>query len=152
LAVLAEYLVGGLSRPRMRLLAGRVVAAHCLEDGATFVETFRCLRHDFRFASRLAFTITARIYRGGGYTKDQVYLDGLIQVLDYVQSGGELAPLLLGKIATHHIPIILELQRRGVLCPAPLQPYYLQDEDAQERLANISRLNLTIFDLTGRTS
>ncbi|NIQ16470.1 MAG: DUF1704 domain-containing protein, partial [Candidatus Dadabacteria bacterium] len=28
LAVLAEYLVGGLSKPRLRLLAGRVVAVN----------------------------------------------------------------------------------------------------------------------------
>ena len=30
LAVLAEYLVGGLSRPRMRMLAGRVIAVQSI--------------------------------------------------------------------------------------------------------------------------
>ncbi len=65
LAVLAEYLVGGLSRPRIRLLAGRVIAAHCLITGASFIETFRTLHDGFGFNQRIAFTTTIRIYRGG---------------------------------------------------------------------------------------
>ena len=40
LAVLAEYLVGGLSRFRMRVLAARVVGAHLMLDGASFIDTF----------------------------------------------------------------------------------------------------------------
>src|SRR5690606_7710937 len=43
LAVLSEYLVGGLDRLRMRLLAARVIAAHSVEEGATFIDTFRLL-------------------------------------------------------------------------------------------------------------
>src|SRR5690606_5401676 len=43
LAVLAEYLAGGLDRTRMRLLAARVIAARSVEDGASFVDTFRLL-------------------------------------------------------------------------------------------------------------
>ena len=49
LAVLSEYLVGGLSRGRMRQLAARVVAVRHLTDGASFVETFRTLDRDFGF-------------------------------------------------------------------------------------------------------
>ena len=40
IAVLTEYLVGGLSKPRLRLLAARVVAVQMLLSGADFVETF----------------------------------------------------------------------------------------------------------------
>ena len=36
LAVLSEYLVGGLSPPRFRLLAGRVIAAQMLIKGSSF--------------------------------------------------------------------------------------------------------------------
>ena len=48
LAVLSEYLVGGLSRSRMRQLAARVVAVRQLTDGASFVETFRTLDRQLR--------------------------------------------------------------------------------------------------------
>ena len=48
LAVLAEYLVGGLSRYRMRVLAARVVAAHHLLDGASFIDTFRIAEPQLR--------------------------------------------------------------------------------------------------------
>ncbi len=90
LAVLAEYLVGGLSRPRLRLLAARVVAAAHMIDGATFVETFRELDRTHGFSQRTAFVVTMRTYRGGGLTKDAVYLRGLRQILDYLGNGGRL--------------------------------------------------------------
>ena len=138
LAVLSEYLVGGLSRNRMRQLAGRVVAVRCLVDGASFVETFRILNHKHRFVQRTAYTTTMRVYRSGGLTKDMVYLRGLQAILRYVQKGGDLFPLLVGKIAVEHIPIIEELQYRKVLQPAPIVPRFLKDAAALERLAGLS--------------
>jgi uncharacterized protein (TIGR02421 family) len=134
LAVLAEYLVGGLSRARIRLLAGRVVAAHCLTTGASFIETFQELHGTFGFDQRTAFTITIRIYRGGGLVKDAVYLRGLVKLLKYLGRGGELEPLFVGKITTEHIPIIRELQYRHVLTPAPLRPRYMEHPHITEKL------------------
>ena len=69
IAVLTEYLVGGLTTTRLRLLAGRVIAASNLIDGATFIDTFRELNEKFDFTQRIAYIITARIYRGGGSNK-----------------------------------------------------------------------------------
>lgn len=134
LAVLAEYLVGGLSRPRLRLLAARVVAADHLINGASFVETFRSLHDDYGFAARTAFVVTMRIYRSGGLTKDVVYLRGLQQILEFVSKGNALDPLFVGKIAVQHIPIVRELQWRKVLGPIPLTPSYLALEGASSRL------------------
>ena len=127
LAVLAEYLVGGLSYPRLRLLAGRVVAAHCLIVGASFIDTFGALYHTHGFTPRQAFSIATRIYRGGGLTKDAVYLRGLAEILRYLQQGGQLEPLFVGKIAATHVTVIQELQWRRVLKPAPLRPRYMED-------------------------
>ncbi|NIP95833.1 MAG: DUF1704 domain-containing protein, partial [Akkermansiaceae bacterium] len=73
LAVLAEYLCGGLTAERMRLLAGRVVACHHLQEGATFIETYRRLVNEHNFERRTAYRITTRVYRGGGLMKDAVY-------------------------------------------------------------------------------
>ncbi len=139
LAVLSEYLVGGLSRPRLRLLAGRVVAARCLLGGASFIDTFRTLQQDHGFASRPAFTVTARTFRSGGLTKDAVYLRGLQQILDHLGTGGRLRPLFVGKIAGQHIPIVRELTWRGVLAEPPLTPRYMQQPEALARLERLRR-------------
>jgi uncharacterized protein (TIGR02421 family) len=146
LAVFAEFLAAGLTPTRMRTLAGRVVAAHLLIGGASFVETFRQLRERFGFSDVGAWHIVLRVYRGGGYVKDSVYLRGLQSVLDYLAAGGHLETLLVGKIAIEHAPFIEELQRRRVLNPSPLRPAYLDDPDGQERLDR-ARRGLSLVDL-----
>jgi uncharacterized protein (TIGR02421 family) len=151
LAVLAEYLVGGLSRPRLRLLAARVVAARLMIDGASFVDTFRALERTYGFARRTAFVVTMRTYRSGGLTKDVVYLRGLLQILEYVAGGGDLGPLFVGKIAAQHIPIMRELRWRRVLTEPPLTPRYMSSPDALDRLAGL-RKGASVQDLIeGRT-
>jgi uncharacterized protein (TIGR02421 family) len=147
LAVLSEYLVGGLTRARMRQLAGRVVAARHMIDGATFVETFRSLDRRYEFSQSVAYNITMRIYRGGGLTKDAIYLRGLLEMLRYVQKGGDLEPLFVGKMAIDHIPIIRELQYRNVLEPAPVRPRYMESDDATARLARLRDGDQTLLDL-----
>ncbi len=149
LAVLSEYLVGGLSRPRLRLLAGRVVAAAHMIDGATFVETFRELDRTYGFSQRTAFVITMRTYRGGGLTKDVVYLRGLQQILEYLGNGGQLRPLFVGKIGAQHIPVIRELQWRGVLKAPPLIPRYMNSPEALQRLERV-RGGLSVAELYER--
>jgi uncharacterized protein (TIGR02421 family) len=146
LAVLTEHLVGGLSVPRMRVLAARVVAARMVIEGAGFIDTFRALNRDYGFPQRVAYTITMRTHRGGGLTKDAVYLRGLIELLEYLQGKGELEALFVGKIATSHVPLIQELRHRRVLAPPPLRPRYLELPGVSERLERI-RNGVTVFDL-----
>jgi uncharacterized protein (TIGR02421 family) len=146
MAVLSEYLVGGFSRPRLRLLAARVVAVARMVDGADFVEVFRELDRAYDFAQRTAFTITMRVFRGGGLTKDAVYLRGLAGLLKYLREGGALDPLLVGKLGAVHVPIIEELQWRKVLVPPPLRPRYLDSPSAIERMARI-RNGASVIDL-----
>jgi uncharacterized protein (TIGR02421 family) len=146
LAVLAEYLVGGLSAPRLRLLAARVVAVQRMVHGASFNETFRLLDQDYGFSQRTAYTVTMRVYRGGGLTKDAVYLRGLIEVLDYFKDGGDLAPLFVGKIALEHIPLIRELLLRKVLQPPMLRPRFLDGKEVEPRLQKL-RQGVALLDL-----
>lgn len=148
LAVFSEYLVGGLTKPRMRTLAGRVLAVASIADGADFIETFRRLHDDFGFSQRAAYTIAMRVYRGGGYTKDVVYLRGLVRLLDHLASGASLEDLLIGKIALHNSGIAEELTWRTILRPAPHKPRYLDDADAQARLERV-RTGLSVLDLMG---
>ena len=146
LAVLTEYLVGEMSTQRMRLLAARVVAVRMLTDGAEFIETFRKLDIDYDFSQRVAYTVTMRTYRGGGLTKDAVYLQGLVEILDYLKRDGQLDPLFVGKIAAEHIPLIQELQHRKVLKPPPLRPRYLDMPNVENRLKDL-RNGTTVMDL-----
>ncbi|MFC7358175.1 flavohemoglobin expression-modulating QEGLA motif protein [Jejudonia soesokkakensis] len=145
LAVLSEYLVGGLTKNRLRLLAGRVVAADSLVSGATFVDTFHLLHKEYNFPERTAYYITMRIYRGGGLTKDAVYLAGLINVLDYLKDGGKLETLYAGKFNTNHVPLIEELIYRNVL-KKPELPRFLERPSVQERLQQI-RKGITLTEL-----
>jgi uncharacterized protein (TIGR02421 family) len=149
IAVFSEYLVGGLSRPRLRLLAGRVLAVKSVTDGATFIDTFRMLNRDFGFEQRSAFTITVRVYRAGGLTKDAIYLRGLAVLLDYLRSGGTLESLFVGKIAKRHVPIIQELTWRHVLRPVPLRPRYLDHPEADDRLSRVKKGG-SVLDLVER--
>ncbi|MDA1373046.1 MAG: DUF1704 domain-containing protein [Proteobacteria bacterium] len=138
LAVFAEYLTGGLSRPRLRLLAARVVGAAMMIKGAGFVEVFNTLHHDHGFSQRIAFNITIRLYRGGGLTKDAVYLNGLGQVITFLQSGGQLESLLIGKLALKHAAIMRELRLRDVVRSPRLLPRYLTLPGAEERLLEVT--------------
>ena len=137
LAVLSEYLVGGLTGNRMRTLAGRVVAASARMHGADFKEIFRLLNKDYNFKPQRAFNITSRIMQGGGFTKDISYLKGLVQLKKHLEEGGELAPLLTGKFALEHMPIISELNERRVLSPVKLTPRYLHTEETRKKLSQI---------------
>jgi uncharacterized protein (TIGR02421 family) len=146
LAVLAEYFVGGLSKPRMRLLAARVIGAKALIDGGTFVDVFRLLNRDYEFARRSAFGITMRLFRSGGYTKDAVYLRGLIRILDYLKNGGDIEPLYVGKFGMEHLPIIKELRSREVLKAPVIRPHYLDTPETRSRLQRL-RGGISVLDL-----
>lgn len=136
LAVLAEYLVAGLTPSRLRTLAGRVVAARAVLDGAEFMDIYGTLDRA-GFAPRPAFQTTVRVWRGGGFVKDAVYLRGLQQVAAYLADGGRIETLLAGKISVDHVAVIEELQRRGVLITPPLRPAYLDEPDTHYRLERL---------------
>ena len=148
-AVLAEYLTGGLTGLRLRMLAARVLAANMITEGAGFSEVFRELHDIYGFSQKIAYNITLRIFRGGGLLKDMVYLRGLIRLLEYLGNGGAFEPLLLGKFGADHLHIIRELQWRKVLVAPPLTPRYLENPEATERLAAVHQ-GVTLQDLVKR--
>jgi uncharacterized protein (TIGR02421 family) len=147
IAVLSEYLSGGISHARLRILAARVIAVDALCQGKSFEETFRLLNERYDFGEKSAFTVTTRVFRGGGLTKDAVYLRGLAGIFDYLHGGGALEPLFVGKIAAEHIPLIEELQQREILKKPPLWPRWLELPEAQDRLQEIREKKLTLLDL-----
>jgi uncharacterized protein (TIGR02421 family) len=134
LAVLAEYLAGGLDASRMRVLAARVVAAHSVEQGAAFLDTFRLLTDTHGLRAWTAFDITGRVHASGGFTRDLIYLRGLLRLVEYIRAGGELGPLYVGKIAAKHVAIIEELRARGYLEPPALLPRLFEQPTTAERI------------------
>lgn len=136
LGLLAEHLVGGLDADRLRTLAGRAVAARCVSDGADLDEVVAELEGR-GFATRAAFVIALRIVRGGGLTKDVVYLRGLVDLVDHLAGGGPLDPLLVGKLHLRQLPEIIELLDRGLLHAAEVRPRWLEAPGAAHRLQAI---------------
>jgi uncharacterized protein (TIGR02421 family) len=137
IAVLAEYLSGGLSAGRMKVLAGRVIAVNSLINHQDFIRTFELLVNKYRFLPREAFFITTRVYRGGGFTKDAIYLRGFLALIKYLKEGNSLEPLLIGKIRQNYLPVIEELISRKVLKPLPIKPRYLLEDECLKRLSDI---------------
>lgn len=146
LAVVAEYLAGGLSRPRLRMLAARVIACRGLCEGAGFVDTWRTLTGEYDYGPRTAFDVAVRVHRGGGLTKDACYLRGLARLLDQLGAGAEIEPLLVGKIAGRHLPVVEELRWRGLVSPPAARPRFLDRDDARARLQRL-RAGLSPLDL-----
>ncbi len=134
MAVMAEYLIGGLTANRLRTLAGRVLAGKALIDGGNFQEIFRLLHKEKDFNADMAFNITSRIMQGGGFIKDIIYLKGLIELRHYLEDGGEFEPLVSGKFALKHLHVIQELTQRNVLKTPRLKPSYLTNPEAKKRL------------------
>ncbi len=145
-ALLAEWLSGGLHPLRLRLLAARVWAVNSLIHGADFIETFRALHDDHGFSARASWSLTMRVYRGGGFTKDAVYLRGLAWLLDYLGKGGEFELLWSGKISAETLSLVRELHLRGVLEPMKLRPRFLDTPAASERIERV-RAGMTVLDL-----
>ncbi|WP_353508495.1 tyrosine/phenylalanine carboxypeptidase domain-containing protein [Intrasporangium sp.] len=146
LALLAEYLTGGLDPRRLRVLAGRVVAVEKLLDGAEFLDIFESLRTDHRIPTRTAWSIAIRVVVGGGNVKDAIYLRGISRILELLAEGGSLDPLFVGKLALDHIPLIQELLDREVLEPPWVRPRWLDVPGAQERLDRL-RAGASLMDL-----
>ncbi|WP_164549768.1 tyrosine/phenylalanine carboxypeptidase domain-containing protein [Altericroceibacterium xinjiangense] len=142
LAVLAEYLAGYLPASRLRTLAGRVVAVHMAVQESKGADIYACLVEECRLDSATAFDTAVRAKRGGGLTKDALYLKGLAELLAYLSHDGDLQILFLGKFALKQLHSLERLIQDGILHPPEIIPSYLQDHAAAERLARARTLSL----------
>jgi uncharacterized protein (TIGR02421 family) len=146
LAVLAEYVTGGLDPKRMRLLAARVIAVQRVVDGAGFTEVFEELHEGFGFAPKTAWSITIRVTRSGGLTKDVIYLRGITRVLEFAAQRKDISALFIGKLSLEHVPLVEDLLQREVLHPAWIRPRWLDLADGPQRLASVYE-GVTVLDL-----
>ncbi|WJG09180.1 tyrosine/phenylalanine carboxypeptidase domain-containing protein [Aliiglaciecola sp. LCG003] len=146
LAVLSEYLVGQLHASRLRTIAARVSAVHACIQGADFIEVFTMLHLEYDFSPENAFRISMRVFRGGGFTKDAIYLKGLLQATEYLKNGGDIGILFIGKIALKHLSLVDELRWRKMLKESLVVPHFLLDKMYPKRINNLREIN-TFTDL-----
>jgi uncharacterized protein (TIGR02421 family) len=146
LAVLAEYLAGGLDPRRLRVLAARVVAVDKMLDGAEFMDIFESLRAEHRIPRKTAWIITIRVVVAGGSVKDAIYLRGITRLLEALAEGISLDTLFVGKLALDHVPLIQDLLDREVLQAPWVRPRWLDVPGAQERLDRL-RAGASVMDL-----
>jgi len=123
LAVYAEFMSGCLTMQRLRELAFRVIAVDSLNKGYHFSDTFHLLHNQYKLNRDTAFAITLRVHRGGGFTKDHLYLRGLRNIYKYAKAGNDLGDLLTGKVCMSYLDIIKKLQALGLAMP----PKYFTD-------------------------
>ena len=113
LAVFSEYMSGNLTLKRLKELAYRVIAVHSLAKGYSFSKTFRLLHNTYDLNRETAFYITMRAHRGGGFTKDYLYLSGLKKVYDYYHQNKDMSLLLTGKVSLEYVATIKDLIASG---------------------------------------
>jgi uncharacterized protein (TIGR02421 family) len=125
LGVFTEIASGVMAPERAASLCSRVVAVDSMVRGLDFFEVFERLVEEFGFDAEFAYSVCQRVFRGGGFTKDWVYLADVEGILRHWASGGELDHLLLGKVTLREVNTIEQLLEEGVLAPPRYLPLYL---------------------------
>jgi uncharacterized protein (TIGR02421 family) len=125
IAILSEYLSGNLILDRLKKIALRVLAVDYMCNGADFIETFSSIRKKYDLDSNTAWNIVARIYRGGGFTKDFLYLRGFVKLLKFWEEHHDLTPIMIGKTSLEYYNLIEEMIGREMIEPPKYIPEFI---------------------------
>ena len=140
LAVFAEFISGALDPMRFKRLADRAIAIDMAAGGADFIEVFEFFRkRSVIDAPFEAFESARRVVRGGlveggaPFTKDSVYLQGLLEVHNYLRTAvrkGDAAYirlLFVGKIDLADLDAMKMLKDQGLLAAPKYLPPWATD-------------------------
>lgn len=108
LAILAEFLTNSIDLSRLKKLSLRVLAVDMMVKGMTFIQVYNELTQKYGLSNDEGFTMTTRVFRGGGFTKDYLYLKGFSQLLKLYQQR-DITNLFLGKTSLHYIDTLDEM-------------------------------------------
>ncbi len=138
LATFAELMSGSIDIGRMKRISLRIVAIHMALAGADFIEVFRFFNDSGQIDTD-SFTSTMRVFRGapltGGaaFTKDTVYLHGLLSVHTFFRWALKNQKLKLcrslfaGKMALHDVLALEPYFDSGyITAPLYLPPWVQQ--------------------------
>ena len=124
LAILNEYQSGNMTIERLRGLALRVLAVQEMLKQHDFRHTFSYLHEEHRMSQQAAFKLAVRVHRGGGFTKDYLYLNGVSQGLELMKQRS-LKNLYVGKTGFSYLGLIDEMVERQMVTPPHFYPEYL---------------------------
>jgi len=128
LAIFSEYCSGNLTLERLKILALRVIAVKLMLQQNDFLKTFQTLKTKYELDSEQAFTLTTRVYRGGGFTKDHLYLRGFNEIVKMFINGEPIQNLLVGKTGLIDLPVTSEMIERGMIQrPESLFPFEMSN-------------------------
>ena len=109
-----------------------------MDEGSEFPDVHKKLVES-GVTENAAFTITMRVFRSGGLTKDSVYLRGLRELVTHLATDKDMTMLFAGKMPLTALPLVHELHETGALVDPVLLPRYLDDPNARTRLHRINR-------------
>ncbi|MFT7259821.1 MAG: hypothetical protein ACI9MS_001683 [Glaciecola sp.] len=115
LAILSEYLSDNLTIKRLKILALRVVAVQSMIKEKSFRKSFSLLKEEYGASNDIAFSVCSRIYRGGGFVKDYLYMQGFHKMLNAYENEPNFNLLFAGKTSVDYLPQISRLIDRGIL-------------------------------------
>lgn len=121
LAVYFEKKKKVMSMTREKEINLRVLAVHYAGCGSSFRQVYDQMKKYIRDTNK-CWEITYRVFRGGGFFKDHVYLMGYEMVKEYFNKGGKLEDLYVGRIGLKHVKTCKKLLRKGVLKPPKFLP------------------------------
>ena len=117
LAVFSEYMGGALTLKRLKELAYRVIASDSLIKGYSFADTFDLIHMQYKLNKHEAYSITLRAHRGGGFTKDRLYLSGLRKIYQRYKREESMDILMSGKVCMDMEDDIRYLKSLGLSTP-----------------------------------
>jgi uncharacterized protein (TIGR02421 family) len=137
LAVFAELMSGSIDIERMKRISLRIIAIDMALRGADFIEVFRFFL-DAGQSETDSFASAQRVFRGapldGGtaFTKDTVYLHGLLSVHTFFRWAfknrkvGMCRNLFAGKLTLHDVVSLMPYFDNGYVAPPKYLPPWMQ--------------------------
>ena len=138
LAVFADFITGHLDLDRLRRLSDRILAIQMAIDGADFIQVYQFYLNKTDRPEE-AFENARRVFRGGvmtggaPFTKDIVYLDGLLNVHNFLRTvvsegRADLLPLLfVGKLDIEDMAELVQFQKMGLISAPKYLPPWIKD-------------------------
>lgn len=159
LAVFYEMFGHSMSQERFIRLCYRVEGIRLVEQGADFIELYRWFRDRTEHKSE-AFFDAHRIFRGaplkGGFpfTKDIVYIPGLLEVYQFLQAAVRVQDRLLveslvaGRISLEDVGVISSLRLNGILQPPAYLPEWMRSWESLVSFFSFFSVVLTSVDMS----
>jgi len=136
LAILNEFQSGNLTLKRIKTLALRNIAIYKMLKGMSFNNLFEFIVEEYHIDENDAFNLVARVYRGGGFTKDHLYLKGFRKALSYIDQGVDISNLYVGKTSFRYLELLDELVDRDLVNKPRFLPSFISQPSKTSEITN----------------